>query len=97
MCMLKCLNMPSIPYCSMHMTIGWNGLRMPTEGCSMHMPIIVTNFKVRGVSYVMKVIITHIPIEWGLLTLMYIDSLEPINNAASHFSLRPDEVQQLFG
>ena len=47
--MLRCLSMPSMPSCSMHMPIGWNGLSMPTEGCSVHMPIIITNFKLRGV------------------------------------------------
>ena len=26
-------------YGSIYMSIGWNGLRMPTEGCSVHMPI----------------------------------------------------------
>ena len=35
--------------CSIHMHIGWNGLSMPTEGCSVHMPIVITNFKLRGV------------------------------------------------
>ena len=34
---------------SMHMPINWNGLSMPTEGCSVHMPIVIINFKVRGV------------------------------------------------
>ena len=53
---------------------------MPTEGCSVHMPIVITNFKVRGVKqdsvlYVIKIILTHILIVGGLLTLMYIDSL----------------------
>ena len=72
--------MPSMPYGSMHMPIGWNGLTMPIEGCSVCMPIVITNFKVRGVKwnsvpYMMKVILTHIPIHVGLLTLMYIDSL----------------------
>ena len=67
-CMLRCLIMPSIPHCSMCMHIGWNGLSMPTEGCSMHMPIIITNFKLRGVEqdsvpYMMKVILTHISAE----------------------------------
>ena len=50
-----------MPYCSMCMPIGWNGLNMPTEGCSVYMPIVITNFKVRGfkqdsVQYMMKVI-----------------------------------------
>ena len=79
-CMLRSPSMSNMPYCSMHMPIGWNGLSMPTEGCSVHMPIVTTNFKVRGVTqdsvlYMMKIILTHIPIECGLLTLMYIDSI----------------------
>ena len=57
-----------MPYCSMHMPIGWNALSMPTEGSSVHMPIVITNFKVRGVKkdsvpHMMKVIIIHFPIE----------------------------------
>ena len=45
---------------------------MPTERCSVCMPIIITNFKVRGVEqdsvpYMMKVILTHIPIECGVV------------------------------
>ena len=61
-----------MPYCSMSMPIGWNGLSMPTEGCSVHMPTVITNFKVRGdeqdaVPYIMKVILTHIPIECGVV------------------------------
>ena len=43
-------------------------------------PIVITNFKVTGVEqdsvpYMMKVILTHIPIECGVIDLMYIDSL----------------------
>ena len=65
--MLRCLSMPSIPYC-MLMPIVWNGLSMPTEGCSVHMPIIITNSKLRGVEqncvpYMIKVILAHIPVE----------------------------------
>ena len=61
-----------MPYCSMHMPIGWNGLSMPIEGCSVHMPFIITNFKVRfveqdSVPYMMKVIPTHIPIECAVV------------------------------
>ena len=38
---------------------------MPTEGCSVHMPIIITNSKLWGaeedsVPYMLKVILTHI-------------------------------------
>ena len=72
MCMLKFLSMPSMPYSSMHMPIGWNGLSMPTEGCSVYMLIVIINLKLRGVEqnsvpYMMKVILTHIPIECGVL------------------------------
>ena len=54
------------------MPIGWNGLGMPSEGCSVHMPIVIINFKVKGVKqdyipYMMKVILTHIPIECGVV------------------------------
>ena len=57
-----------MPSCSMHMPIGWNGLSMPTKGCSVHMPITITNFKLRGVEqdsvpYMMKIILTHILVE----------------------------------
>ena len=47
-------------YCFMYMPIGWNGLNMPTEGCSVHMPIVMTKFKVRGVkqAYVKGFMIT---------------------------------------
>ena len=70
--MLSCLSMPSMPYCSMHMPIGLNGLSMPTEGWSIHMPIAITKFKVRGIKqdsvpYMMKIILAHIPIECGFV------------------------------
>ena len=63
--------MPSMPYGSVQMPIGWNGLSMLTEGCSLCMPIVIINFKVRGVKkdsvpYMMKVIVTHIPIKCGV-------------------------------
>ena len=59
-------------YCSMHMPIGWEGLSMPTDGCSVCMPIIIINSKLRGaeqdsVPYMMKVILTHIPVECGVV------------------------------
>ena len=42
------------------MPIGWNGLNMPSEGCSLCMPIAIINFKVRGVNktvpYMIKII-----------------------------------------
>ena len=58
--MLRLWSMPSMLYCSICMSIGWNGLSMPAEGCSVHMLIVITNFKVRGVeqdsvTYMMKV------------------------------------------
>ena len=61
---LSCIQMP----------ISWNGLSMPTEGCSEHIPIVIINFKVRGVKqdsvpYMMKVILTQIPIEFGAVDL----------------------------
>ena len=45
----------------MHVPIGWEGLSMPTDGCSVHMPIVIINSKVRGaeqdsVPYMMKVV-----------------------------------------
>ena len=42
-------SMPSMPYGYMGMPIGWNVLSMPSEGCSLCMPIVIINFKVRGV------------------------------------------------
>ena len=59
-------------YSSEHMPVGWNGLSMPTDGCSVHMPIVITDFKVRGVKqdfvpYMMKGIPTYIPIECGVV------------------------------
>ena len=79
MCMLVVQINASIPYGSMQMPIAWNGLSMPTEGCSVCMPIAIINFKVRGVKwdsvpYMMKIILTYILLCVGLLTLMYIDS-----------------------
>ena len=55
-------------YCSVHMPIGWNGLSMPTEGYSVCMPIIITNLR-SGLLNRMKVILTHIPIECGVVDL----------------------------
>ena len=57
--------------CSIAMPIGWEGLSMPTDGCSVHMPIII-NSKLRGaeqdsVPYMMKVILTNIPVECGVV------------------------------
>ena len=36
-----------MPYCSMCMPIGWEGLSIPTDGYSVCMPIIITNSKLR--------------------------------------------------
>ena len=38
-----------MPHGSMQMPIGLNGLGMPTEGCSVCMPIVIISFKVRDV------------------------------------------------
>ena len=38
-----------MPYGAMQMPISWNGLSMPTNVCSVCMPIGRVNFKVRGV------------------------------------------------
>ena len=35
-------------YCSMHMPIGWEGLSMPTDVCSVHMSIMFVNSKLWG-------------------------------------------------
>ena len=55
-------------YCSMCMPIGWEGLSMPAGWCSVCMPIIIINSKLRGAVQdsapcIMKVILTHIPVE----------------------------------
>ena len=70
--MLRSLNMPNMPYCSMDMPIGWNGLSMPTSGWSVCMPIVITNFEIRGVKHdsvpcMMKIILTNILIECGVV------------------------------
>ena len=66
-------------YCSMHMPMGWEGLSMPTDGCSVCIPIIIINSKLRGakqhsVQYMVKVILTHIAFECGVVD-PYVDSL----------------------
>ena len=55
----------------MPMHIGWEGLGMPSNWCSVHMTTVIINSKLRGTEqdslpYVMKVILTHIPIEYGV-------------------------------
>ena len=58
-------------YCSMCMPIGWEGLSMLTDGCSVCMPIIITNSKLRGAEQDsvqnMMVILTHIPVKCGVV------------------------------
>ena len=73
MCMLRwgcSLCMPRMFYCSMHRLIGWEGLSMVIDGCSVHIPIIIINSKLwsakqDSVPYTVKVIHIHIPIECG--------------------------------
>ena len=64
--------MSNMPCCSMQMPIAGNGLSIPTEGCSVHMPIFITNFEARvikldSVLYMMKIIHTYIHIECGVI------------------------------
>ena len=40
-----------MPYDSMQILIGWNGLCVPTMGCSVHMLIVIINFKVSSVRW----------------------------------------------
>ena len=65
-------DMSSMPCGSMQMPIGWNGLRMPTEGFYVHMTIVIINFKVRdirqnSVPYMMEIILTHISVKCGIV------------------------------
>ena len=66
-------------------------LSMPTDVCAVHMPIVIINSKLRvveqnSVPYMLKVILTHIPVQCGVLTLMYIDSLRfPKYGIQTHF------------
>ena len=73
MCMLYIQSIPSMPYGSMGMAIGWNGLSMPTKECSVCMPIVI-NLKVSGVGqdsvpYMMEIILTHITVKCGVVDL----------------------------
>ena len=66
--------MPKMFHCSVCMPIGWEGLSMPTDGCSVHMPI---NSKFWGAKkdsdpYMVKVIHTHIAAECGVVD-SYVD------------------------
>ena len=51
----------------------WLQWAEPTpEGCSVCMPIVITNFKARGVKqdsipYMAKIVFTHISIEFGVV------------------------------
>ena len=57
-------------YYSMCMPIG-GGLSMPTDGCSVCMPIVIINSKLRDaeqVPYMMKLIHIHIPVECGAVS-----------------------------
>ena len=61
-----------MPHASMWMPICWNGLSMPTKGCSVHMPIVIIKFKVRGVGqdsvpYMMEITLTHISVKSGIV------------------------------
>ena len=58
-------------YCSMHMPIGGK-VSMPTGGCSVCMLTFIVNSKLRDaeqdfVPYMAKVILTHIPVECGVV------------------------------
>ena len=65
------LSMPMVFYFSIHMPIGWEGLSMPTDGCSLCVPIslliLSTGVLNRTVPYMAKVILTHIPAECGVV------------------------------
>ena len=39
------MSMPKVFYCSVHMPMGWEGLSIPTDGCSLYMPIMFVNSK----------------------------------------------------
>ena len=54
------------------MPIGWNGLSMPTNVCSLCMPIGSVYFKFRGVKkdsvpYMKEIVLTYIPIKYGIV------------------------------
>ena len=66
------LNMPRMfLLCYVHAY--WvGGLSMPSDGCSVHMPITIINSKLRdaiqdSVPYMVKVILTHILVECGIV------------------------------
>ena len=61
------------------MPIGWNGLSMPTEdalcACPLSLLILSLGIEQNSVPNMMNVIFAHIPVEYGVVDLMYIDSL----------------------
>ena len=61
------------------MPIAWNGLTMPTEGCSVCMAIVIINFKVRVLDRTLphtgwRLYLPTFLLNVGLLILMNIDS-----------------------
>ena len=48
-----------MPYGSMQVPIGWNGLSMPTEGCSVYAHCQ------DSVPYIMEIKLTHISVKCG--------------------------------
>ena len=75
MCMLRwwcSLNIPRMFYCSKHMAVRWDSLNISNDGCSAYMSIIMINSKFCGVKwdsvlYMVKVILTHITVECGVV------------------------------
>ena len=64
---------------------------MPTDGCSVHIPIIIVNSKLRcakqdSVPYMVKVILTHIPAECGVVN-PYVDGF--LNGSGLSMASRP--------
>ena len=54
------------------MPIGWNGLCMPANACSVHTPIGRVYSKMVGVKkdsvpYMIKIVLTNIPIKCGIV------------------------------
>ena len=61
---------------------------MPTDGCSVCMPVIIINSKPRdaekdSVPYMMKVILTHIPVECRVVDPYVVDSLMVVVKTSS--------------
>ena len=55
--------------CSVHMPIGWEGLSMSTDECSVYMPINSRFWgaKKDSVPYMVKTILTQISVECGVV------------------------------